>query len=238
MMSPLRNSLGTGVWVGLLMVLVCSFGISSPAFAIANGQWEKISNDDGIEVFKREVKDDPLLGLKGQGVVDAPIAKVIQVLLDYTRATEWIDSCVEQKLIRKISLTEDVEYSHIGTPIVMKDREFVVRNTIQADPIAKTFTVQVKSVEDPAAPKTDYIRGEVKNSSFFLKSLDHGTRTYVVAEMNADPKGSVPKWVVNLFQKKWPRNTIESLRKQVARPDVKADPYYQKVFEEKDRLKP
>ncbi len=46
----------------------------------------------------------------------------------------------------------------------------------------------------------------------------------MIVEIHADPKGSVPKWLVNLFQKGWPRNTIEGIRKQAAKADVKEHP--------------
>jgi hypothetical protein len=31
----------------------------------------------------------------------------------------------------------------------------------------------------------------------------------------------VAKWIVNMFQKSWPHNTISRLRAQVAKPDIK-----------------
>jgi hypothetical protein len=41
--------------------------------------------------------------------------------------------------------------------------------------------------------------------------------------VHADPKGSMPKWLVNMFQKSWAHNTIMRLRAQVAKPDIKVD---------------
>jgi START domain len=201
-------------------------------------EWEKISDDDGIEVFKKEILGKPIIVFKGQGMIDAPITKLIRILLDYSRATEWVDSLVAVKRLRSpldsqfSPGSEFVDYQHIGTPFVMKDREFVLKGKISADPKAKTFSLSFQSTEDPSAPKTDYVRGEVVLSSFTLESRDLGQRTYAVTEVQADPKGSVAKWVVNKFQKDWPRNTLESLRKQVKKPDIQEDEYYKKFFTE------
>jgi len=52
-------------------------------------------------------------------------------------------------------------------------------------------------------------------------AIDGGKKTRVLAEVLADPKGSVAKWIVNMFQKGWPHNTITSLRAQVKKPDIK-----------------
>ena len=83
------------------------------------------------------------------------------------------------------------------------------------------MTLNIHSVTDPLAPETDYVRGELMHSSFTLTALDHGQKTHIVAEMHADPKGSVAKWIVNMFQKGWPHNTITSLREQVKKPDIR-----------------
>jgi hypothetical protein len=79
----------------------------------------------------------------------------------------------------------------------------------------------MKSTTDPLAPPTDYVRGEIMQSYFILTSLEHGTKTHISVEVHADPKGSVAKWIVNMFQKSWPHNTISRLRAQVAKPDIK-----------------
>jgi hypothetical protein len=182
--------------------------------------WEKIGDDDGVGVYRREVQGSPIVAFKGEGIVNAPISRVASVIVDTSRATEWIDSLKEARILRWVSETETIHYDHIGTPIVMKDRDFVTDCKLEFDPDRKMLSVKIHSVDDASAPKTDYIRGELTHSSFVMTSIEHGTKTRVVAEIHADPKGSVAKWIVNLFQKKWPHNTITRLRAQVAKPDI------------------
>ena len=197
---------------------------SVPKPAAAPVAWEKIGDSDGIGVYRREVPGSPLIAFKGEGYINASIIRVASVLVDSDRAPEWIDSLTESKIIRQVSETETVHYDHIGTPFVLKDRDFVSDCKLEFDPPRKNITLKIHAVNDPLAPKTDYVRGELIHSSFALTSSDHGTRTYVVAEIHADPKGSVAHWMVNLFQKRWPHNTITRLRAQVAKPDIKEHP--------------
>jgi hypothetical protein len=167
------------------------------------------------------VPGSPLIAVKGEGIVDASIIRVASVLVDSTRATEWIDRVVESRVIRQVSETETVHYDHIGTPIVMKDRDFVTRSKLEFDSASKRVIINMKSTTDPLAPPTDYVRGEIMQSYFILTSIEHGTKTHVSVEVHADPKGSIAKWIVNMFQKSWPHNTISRLRAQVAKPDIK-----------------
>jgi START domain len=186
--------------------------------------WEKIGDSDGIIAYRREVPGSPLIAVKGEGVISAPIVRVASVLVDSTRAPEWIDRLVESRVIRQVSETETVHYDHIGTPVVMKDRDFVTRARLEFDNAGKKVILKMHSVTDVLAPPTDFVRGEIMESYFVMTSLDHGTKTHISVEVHADPKGSIAKWIVNMFQKSWPHNTISRLRTQVAKPDIKDHP--------------
>jgi START domain-containing protein len=187
--------------------------------------WEKIGDDEGITVFRREVPGSPVIAFKGVGVINAPLGRVIAVVTDTPRTVEWMDSTAEARVVRQIGPLERIIYTHITTPpIVMKDRDFVTKAKGEIDGPKKRFSIKIQSVADPGAPPTSYVRGDILNSSFVLTSIDGGKKTQIVTEIHADPKGSVAKWVVNLFQKNWPFNTIKNLRKQVAKADIKESP--------------
>lgn len=59
------------------------------------------------------------------------------------------------------------------------------------------------------------MRAILRESSFILHANPDGT-THVTAEIHCDPKGNVPGWAVNFFQRNWGVNTIKNLRRQVA----------------------
>jgi hypothetical protein len=195
--------------------------------------WVETSSGGGIITFKREVPGSPIIALLGEGIVNAPIVRVASVLLDYTRATEWIDSLEEVRVVRMLGPLEFIEYDHVGTPpVIMKDRDFVCRGKLALDLQEQSLVMSIEPATDPLLPPTRYIRGALRGY-WKLKAMDGGQRTFVVAEMHGDPKGGVPKWLVNLFQKGWARNTIESLREQVAKPDIKIMPQVKAAFEGK-----
>ena len=51
--------------------------------------------------------------------------------------------------------------------------------------------------------------------SFFEITPTLDGRTNLVVEMNQDPKGLVPKFLVNLVQKSWPRDYFDNLRNYI-----------------------
>ena len=204
----------------LLGVIALALGLTVSARADAASGWETLRNQDGITVSRRDVPGSPFVALRGEGDVDAPLLTVGSVLVDVARDHEWIDDIVEAHVLRRVSETEYVVYSHLGTPPTMSDRDFVVDVRISADAPSRTIAVRMHSVDDPAAPKTDYVRADLEESSFVLTANADGTKTHVVAEMHADPRGSIAAWIVNLFQKNWGYNTIANLRKQLRKPGI------------------
>jgi hypothetical protein len=179
-----------------------------------------MNNDDGIETFRREVPGSDIIALKGHGGVDAPAWKVAAVILGTSRAQEWVDSLVSSKVIRMISPISYIEYNHIGTPFIMKDRDFVSQVDISVDAAARTIAMTYRPTDDSGVPATGHVRGEIVSGAFRISAKEPGKSSELTAEIHCDPKGSVARWIVNLFQKGWPRDTFEGLRKQVAKPDV------------------
>ena len=203
----------------LVSLFACGAAFAT-ASAPPESKWEKFDESDGIAVFRREIPGSPVIALRGEGVVDAPILRVASVLIDTSRSTEWVDRLAEVKVVRTLSENEQIHWTHISTPAILKDRDFVFAIKMELDPANKRLSLNYHSVYDSGAPKTNFVRGELQLGTFTLTSIDGGKKTRVLAEVLADPKGSVAKWIVNLFQKSWPHKTLANLRRQVAKPDI------------------
>ena len=197
----------------------------------ADPPWTKIDDSDGIAVYKREIPGSDVIAFRGEALVNAPLVRVASVVFDTSRSTEWIDDLKEARVVRRTSDFEYVEYDHFGTPFVMKDRDFVTSNKMEWDPATKTITVRMRSVTDPLAPPTSYIRGELVSSTFTLTPTADGKATRVAGDVHCDPRGSVPKWIVNYFQKDWPHATFVKLRTQVAKANIVDSPAIKKLVE-------
>jgi hypothetical protein len=217
--------------LALSLMTAVALASAAQADSPSKPKWEQFDEEDGIRMFRRDVPGSDIVALRGDGFVAAPITRVASVLIDRKRSPEWIDRLVKTKVLRQISETESVNWNHIKTPTPLKDRDFVFKTTITTDPAKKSVTFSYTSVSDPLAPETDdYVRGSFKGGKFELtmasrKNAD-GTvtkGTLVNAEVEVDPKGSVPKFIVNMVQKSWPHTTLTALRKQVAKPDIKDD---------------
>lgn len=217
-----------------MMRLFCTTVVAVSAVPLAllagaqGDRWELVGTKDDIVTYRREVAGSPVIAIRGEGIVEASILRVASVLLDTARLPQWMDRLAEARRIRAMSARHYVEYDRATTPFPLTDRDFVVETWVEIDAAKKQMLLKARSVTDASAPVTGLVRGEVLSSTFTLVPLDHGRRTRVVAEVHTDPKGSLPKWLVNLVQKSWAHTTIMGLRAQVRKanvpdnPDVKA----------------
>jgi len=191
--------------------------------------WQEVGCKREIRCFKREIPGNPIVAFRGEGIIDAPIATVASVILDHERAVEWVDSLVEARLIRMTGARTFVEWNHVGMPPLISDRDFLTAGKIVADGKAGILDLTMDPVIDASVPEGKQVRGDLKGH-WNLKSVAEGKKTYVITEMQADPKGALPKWIVNLFQNSWAQDTLDSLRKQVSKKDLKVIPQVEEVF--------
>ena len=212
----MRKRAGYGTWA---FVLLCA--ATAQAGHVGPDGWEQISDKEGVRVFRRSVPGSPLKSMKGVGVVDAPVATVALVLLDDARAAEWVDSLAESRVVRTLSAHEYIEYNHVSMPWPVRDREFVTRVELSGNPATQTAVIRARpATEENIAARPKIIRGEL-TSYYELKAVDGGKHTLLSIELHSDPKGSIPAWVVNLFQKDWAHETMRGIRKQVKKTDLK-----------------
>jgi hypothetical protein len=202
----------------LLLLLLAA---TAHAGSVGPDGWEQISDKEGVRVFRRSEAGSPLKSMKGIGVVDAPVATVALVLLDDARAPEWVDSLAESRVVRMLTPHEYIEYNHVAMPWPVHDREFLTDVQLSGDATTQTAVIKSQPATDWSVPPRPKIIRGVLQSYYVLQAIDGGKRTLLQIELHSDPKGAIPAWVVNLFQKDWARETIRGIRKQVKKGDLR-----------------
>jgi hypothetical protein len=208
-------------WACCAGVLLLTSARPAAAGPVGPDGWEQIADKEGVKVFRRSRPGSPIKSMKGIGIVDAPLATVALVLLDDARAPEWVDSLAESRVVRVISPHEYIEYNHVAMPSICRDREFVTRVQMWSNATHQVAYIKSEPGDDASvASHPKRIRGTLA-AFYALRAIDGGKRTQLSIELHSDPKGLLPAWVVNLFQKDWARITIAGIRRQVKKPDLK-----------------
>jgi len=212
----------------LAVVIATAIGLSRVS---AGQEWTRVEIADGIEISRGTVPGTGLVAMRGVGTIDAPVWKVASILLDPARAPEWVDSLRESRVVERLGPAAYIEYNHLAMPFPVKDREFVSEVQIDVDPGTHRVALVYRPAKAAAVPQTHGVRGEILAGRFDARSLERGLRTELIAEVQVDPKGMLPAWLVNMFQRHWPATTFEGMRKQAARPDIQIPAAFQDLLE-------
>ena len=181
-------------------------------------EWEKIDHDQGIDVFRKDLPNTPLHAFRGRGLIEAPMGKLIWVMGDNVHRTQWVDRLKKSVILEEEDAYSSIVYQHFGTPALVAERDFVYRARARSRADGSAI-LEIASLTHPKAPPTVGVRGELRDSSYlFIPQGPNATVVEVVVV--TDPKGSLPKWAVNMVQKSWPMNTLVALREQVRKPFV------------------
>lgn len=178
--------------------------------------WEKVDEDDGITVWQRSVPGTSLVEFRGRGLVKDNIRKILAVLSDHDRKTEWMHQCAESRLVQAFEPKRLILYNRTGSPYpFISDRDVVVEAQVQFWADKKQIRIDAWNVEHPRVPeRSGAVRMPKLLLSWVLVQKDDDS-TEVTYEVQADPGGSLPNWLVNLASKSLPLHSIRNLRKQV-----------------------
>jgi len=185
-----------------------------PGFTQAS-DWEVIAEKDGIVVSRRAVEGRSFPQLRAVGEVPGTPYEVLAVLLDVPAHVRWLPDCVESKSLRTLDAWRNVVYTRTDAPWPVLDREAIVENeVIFLDPPSKLKV----TFEAIAAPDVARVRGTVRMKSvngFYLIEAIDARRSLVHYEIDADPAGVLPAWLIMMQSTRNPYQTVVGLRRRL-----------------------
>lgn len=194
-------------------VLISLQFLSLLAISAATDGWVLVARTDGIEVFNRAHAGSPLKEVIATGLVEAPPARVWQVLRDFENYPKTMPYTDESKVM----VREDGErithlYAVINAPLVSK-RDYTVRLVDESKD--GRYLMTWKPSEKGPALRNGVIRVTTNEGYWLLEPRDDGKRTHVVYYLFTDPGGSLPTWLVNSVNRSTIPDIFKSLRREV-----------------------
>jgi hypothetical protein len=196
--------------------------------AVAEDGWVQDADEKGVVVTTRTEPGRSLPIFRGVGMVDGGVFEILAVLDDITRFTEWMADCKGARIVKQINELERVEYNHIGAPWPVSDRDTTIRSWIEADAAKGDVWARFQSISVSEAPPVSGIVRMPRLAGFYhLEVVDAG-HTKVTYQVDADPGGLLPDWLIKLTSRKLPIETLVGLRRQVAKTRGRYDAFMKK----------
>lgn len=210
-------------------------------FSIAADRWEEIRQQGGITVYSQKVPVSDVLAFRATAFLNAPVEQVMEVLRRVDITGEWMPDISVKYAVREWSDFKAVTYSINLMPWPFADRELLLMNRLRLDPIRKYLVVEVYSVESVEDEKIPVAKGKVRANMYCGETMIRPGRegqTEVEMILFVDPKGFIPAWLVNIFQKSLPYNFLKALEKKAATTDYPLRPSYQKLLNDLKSMLP
>lgn len=178
-----------------------------------DGKWKKERERRGFTVYTRdpsEVETD-ILPIKVEGIIDAPIEFIMENLRTVEGSETWTPDLLLKTTLKDLGPRAAITYSLTDMPWPVYDRRLVLHNKLHLDKERRLLFVLSKTVEHDKAPKPDRtIEAFVGYSNMGFRPVSKD-RTYVELTAFIDPRGSIPSWIINFYQKSWPIDFLKAI---------------------------
>ena len=169
--------------------------------------WELKKEGDSIKVYTRVVPNSPIKEFKASGTMKAKPEAIYAVLRDVPSYPKWIE---DVKHAIKISEYDSgmTFYYQLALPWPLNDRDMALEMKITSS--ENTILFALESNPELVAVDEDFIRMVTVTGEWSIQQLDDEF-CLVEHRFLADPEGSLPSWVVNMFIVDGPYQTMANL---------------------------
>jgi START domain len=202
----------------ILILLLLLF--ANGAFAQKSENWVLKENNEGVKIFTRDVANSKVKAIKVECEVDATLSQLVAALMDIKNSEEWLYHTAGNYIVKQVSPSEVYYYSLVEMPWPVNDRDFIAHLIVSQDAATKVVTIDAPCVADMVPVKPDIVRIANSKGKWVLSPVNKG-RVKIVYTLHADPGGSLPAWLTNLFVTKGPSQSFRKLKAHLQKPVYK-----------------
>jgi hypothetical protein len=178
-----------------------------------SNEWETKINELNYQVLVRESDISDIKEIKVVHKFKGNFKKLMVALNDIETNKKLFNSCTEARLLKQIDVHSSYQYFYFKMPLTISDRDIISKVTIKNTD--STYSLVSSSVDSKMiAFKSKVIRITQANTSWQFKKTRSGD-IHMEYYASADPKGKIPKWLVNAFAIREARISIDKLKKMI-----------------------
>jgi len=177
--------------------------------------WQLKKESDGIKIYLGTVPNSNLKSVKVEVTLNGTISQLVGLLQDAKAHEQWVYNTKASYLIKKITEQEQIYYSEISMPWPITNRDVVMDIKMSQDAATHTLHIDAESVAGYLPAKNGIIRISSSKAVWTVTPIGNG-KLQLEYTAQADPAGSIPNWVVNMFSDKGPYETFKKLKDMLA----------------------
>lgn len=192
------------------LTLMFTLLVFSPA--LFSQSWEFIKAKDGINVYTRMEKNSSLKSFKGVMDINSTMDRVC-TMIGNPNNREWWDKNLSEVKVLSIEKNRYSFYMVVDLPWPITNRDLCVETRISTDSVTGIRTVNAQQLLNVIPEKP----GLVRIKKYWQKwTIEPRGNNFIHLELEgfADPAGSIPAWLYNMFITDTPLKIMREVQKR------------------------
>jgi len=175
---------------------------------------------EGIKVYTRPVANSKIKAIKVECSLAVRPSQLVAAIMDIEHSSQWVYHTKQSRVIKQVSPSELYYYAEVNVPWPAENRDYVSHIMVSQNPKTKMITIDAPCVTGMVPEKDKVIRIIHSTGKWTIAPTENNT-IKVTYELEVDPAGSTPAWLINLFATQGPLETFQKLKVQLAKKEYR-----------------
>jgi len=196
-------------------ILLCCMALLCSSFSNSDSpNWMLKKNENGITVYTRTVAGSDLKEVRVVNRVKSSLSGMVALLLDSKNYSDWMVGCKEARILKVMSDHEFYNYQVTDLPWPLSDRDVVADFKVEQDASTKIVSFTKTAMPLLIPESNGLVRVQYLHAKYLLKPLSSDS-VLVEMELQLDPGGSIPAWLINANIVAAPYKSTEQMIKRL-----------------------
>lgn len=196
---------------GFLILFLVSIAKLNSAQQSETESWKLAKDKDDILIYTKQINGMKIKEFKAYTTINTTVDNLLAVLQDVDNYDKWTVNVKNSALLKKISDDETYIYSEANIPWPFSKRDIINHINIYWSQTRDTATLVIDGVPDYLPEKKGIIRIPISKGAWHIHQVAE-ENVAIEYSYAADPGGSIPAWIVNLFIVDGPYKTLLRLK--------------------------
>ena len=195
----------------IALLMACVLACSATTQAAPTDNVKLSINKNNIKVWTIQDSQNPIMMYKAETTLNVPIEQAVALILDVDHAMEWVPFLSQMKVLSRDEKKGEFQlYMVLDFPFPLKDRDLVVQGKMSKD-AQGIISIQNKAIKKGYMLNKNYVRLNQYEGDWSFQKL--GPQKVKVSTYGyANPEGSIPLSVVNMFVQQQPYQMLQKMK--------------------------
>jgi hypothetical protein len=181
----------------------------------AQDSWELKKEKEGIKVYTRNSLNSSFKDIRVEADLQGTIGAIRALLVDFEKYPRWAYATKNSEMVMQINRNQFIYYLEVSAPWPVTNRYLYANISVVHDSLRHNLKVISESIND-YQPSVEKLVRVARSKGVWNVTTLSDKMIHIEYLLEADPGGSVPAWVLNLFATKAPMATFEELKNILA----------------------